>query len=1155
MYLNQFQLLKDRRFLPIFIAQFCGCLNDSIIKSAVIILVTFKLSYVSEASSQNLVLLANALITLPFIIFASLAGQLADRFERSLLVKIIKLCEVIIIILAIYGFTSDGLLIPYICIGLLGIHSTFFGPIKYSVLPDHLEKHELLKANGLVEAGTFISILIGTMIGGFLNISNNYVINLALIISIIGACSSFYLKKSNNSNNSLKININIYRETLNMIKYSYSKKKIYLAILGISWFWFIGAAILAQIPSLARYTLGANENVANLFVAIFSIGVGIGSFTCNKILKDEISTKYLFISALGLSLFSFDLFIASNVSSINYEPEHLKNIITFLSKKNSWRILIDLFCFSAIGGIYVVPLYAMIQYFAGSAHRSRVVATNNLINSVFMVASTTILSILFYIGFSIPALILFISVSNILVAIYIYKLVPENRIMPVKFWMKLLKFIFDRLYRVQVKGFENFHKAGKRSVVIANHISYLDPALLAVYLPSNLIFAIDISVSKKSWVKPFLKLARALPVDSNNPMAIKTLIDIVRSDKKIAIFPEGRISVTGSLMKVYEGPGMIADKAQATILPIRIDGAQYTHFSKLKNKLKIKFFPKIVITILPPVHINPPEILSSQERRKHISAQLYNIMTEMIFESSDYKRPLFEALLQSSIIYKHSKRIIQDTQGHSLSNRKLLEYIFQYIQPISKDTKARQYVGIMLPNLVENIVVFYGVLASGRVAAMIDFCHNPKDIISNCQMTGIDIIYTSKAFIQENKLINTILTITDQGIIIRYLEDFNSEIDWWLKFKARIGSYFPDIYYRVKLIDSDPAVIQFNSDLNSNSKAIVLSHRNIQANRYQILSRFDFSTQDVAFNVLPLSTNLGLMGAIITSLGGIRSFYYPSPQHYRVIPEIIYYIGATILFGNDIILNNYARCAHPYDFYSLRYVFCDGLKLRDSTKQLWLNKYSIRIYENYGTNSVFSLIATNTRMYTEPTTLGKILPKIEYFIDSEKSNIENAGLLYLYGPNIIIGYIDKTLPKLLQDPYVKIAGRKFYPTQEIASVNSDGYLQIFESLKQNVVISGHKLSLQVIEDIAYEIDADNLHVAICLDHSTKSDKQIIVFTQGDIINQNSWYAAINAKALSDIYNQILIIRLPSINLLFSGEIDYAAMKAIGNKYLTSINDC
>ena len=505
---NQFYLFKDRRFLPIFLVQFCGCLNDSILKNALIILITFKLANDLATPAYVLIMLANVIFILPFVLFASIAGQIADRYERTTIVKIIKFVEIGIILAAIYGFYTTNLVVLFMCIGFMGTHSTFFGPIKYSVLPDHMKKEELLGANGFVEAGTFLSILMGTMMGGFYNINGLVVIGFTVVIAFIGLGSSFFMPKSNNSNKEIKINPNIIKESIQMVKYASSKNKVYLAILGISWFWFIGAAIMAQIPSLTRDTLGADENVANLFLAVFSIGVGVGSFGCSYIFNNKITTKYVFIAALGISFFGIDLYFASHIASINYAPEQLKSISQFLSKSHYWRILFDLFCLAAVGGLYVVPLFAVMQYFTSPAYRSRVIAANNLINSFFMAGSTVILSLLFYMEFSIPSVILVVSVLNMVIAIHIYQLIPNSRIIPMKLWRAIFRLFFVIFYKVEVKGIENYEKAGKRTVIVANHLSYIDPPLIASYIPETLQFAINLTITREWWVKPFLKIIK-----------------------------------------------------------------------------------------------------------------------------------------------------------------------------------------------------------------------------------------------------------------------------------------------------------------------------------------------------------------------------------------------------------------------------------------------------------------------------------------------------------------------------------------------------------------------------------------------------------------------------------------------------------------------
>lgn len=1044
---NRLYLFRDIRFLPIFIVQFCGCLNDNVLKNALIILITYQLSnQLTTVSAPILILFANTIFVLPFVIFASIAGQVSDKYERSSLVKIIKLFEIIIILFAIYGFIQSSLVILFLSILFMGIHSTFFGPIKYSVLPDHLHKSELLGANGFVEAGTFISILIGTIIGGYYTINGNLITTILLFVAIIGFVTSYFLPKSNNANPEIKVNFNLVHESFLMIKYAKTKKQVYLAILGISWFWFISAAILAQIPPLAKEIFGADENVANLFLATFSIGVGVGSFWCSKIFENEITTKYVFVAAVGISIFGIDLFFASRISAIQYEPEQLKSLYVFLSKKHNWRIVIDLFFISAIGGLYIVPLFAVLQYFTPSAHRSRVIAINNFINSLFMAGSTIILSLLFYWGYSITFVILFVSVLNIIVAFYIYQLVPEMKIVPFPVIRGIFKFIFDLVYNVEVKGIENFHQAGKRVVVIANHISYIDPPLLATYLPGELTFAINTNTSKALWVRPFLKMARALPLDPTSAMAIKTLIKEVQKNKKIAIFPEGRRSATGSLMKIYEGPGMIAEKSGATILPIRIDGTQYTHFAKLKNTLKTRLFPKITITILPPVQYAMSEDMDTKEKRKYLGQKLYDIMADMMFESSDYRHTIFQSVIDSAKLYGFNKDIIKDAKERTSTYRQLIRDSFTFANLITKDFQGKSYTGMMLSNELDTINVFYAMQACGLRPVMIDYTSGTQAILNACRVSSIQVLYISMALVKEFSLHQAIEEIKKLSIKLIYLEDLKNSIGIYLRCKAFIFSFFPQSYYNNICSDHDdnsPAVVLFTASETEMPQAMVLSHQNLQANRYQLLAKIHFSPDDFTFIALPFFSCHGLAGAITSILNGVRIYIYPSPVDYRIIPELIYGFGVTILLSTDTFLRNYAKYAHPYDFYSIRYVFAYGEKLQEETRQLWLDKFGIRIFEVYGNTAASPVISCNTPMHYRLGSVGRLMPKIEFHIKPVEG-VDDGGQLFIKGPNIMLGCMQYSDPGVVVPTSSSQLGSGWYETNDIVQVDSEGYLTLLD---------------------------------------------------------------------------------------------------------------
>jgi acyl-[acyl-carrier-protein]-phospholipid O-acyltransferase / long-chain-fatty-acid--[acyl-carrier-protein] ligase len=1055
---SQLYLFKSKRFLPLFIIQFCGCLNDNILKNALIILITYKLAADFLHWSPILVLLANAIFISPFILFASLSGQVADKYERSLIVKIIKFIEIIIVLVSFYGFFNNNLYVIFCCICVLGIHSAFFGPIKYSALPDHLDKTELLSANGFVEAGTFLSILIGTIIGGYYTIFPQLVILIALITSTVGFIYSFFIPKSKNTNTKITINFNIIQETMRIVKYARSKKQVYLSILGISWFWFFGAAILAQIPSLTKDVLGGDENVANLFLAIFSVGVGVGSFLCSQILKNAITTKYTALCALILSVLGIDLALASRISDLHYQPSELSGVVVFLSKLHNWRIVVDLFCLSAVAGLYVVPLFATMQYFAGAAHRSRIVAANNLINSVFMVGSTIILSFLFYIGFAVPTVILLVSVANIIVAIRIYQIMPNMEFVPHKLLKLILRAIFDACYQVEVKGIVNLHKAGKRVVIISNHLSYIDPALIAVYLPDKITFAINTSISKLWWVRPFLKIVKAFPVDPTSPMAIKGLINLVKANQKVAIFPEGRISTTGSLMKIYEGPGVIAHKADASILPIRIDGTQYTHFSKVKNMFRSRLFPKITITILPPVKLLNQGQVNNKLWRKTIATRLYDIMAQMLFESSDHKQDLVQALIESAKIHGMSKSIIHEIDGSELSYRVLLQKAFLLRSIIVKIENRSQYIGLMLPQSAISYIVFYGVLSAGKPCAMIDYTRCAKDIISCCKLAEISVIFSSREFINKAKLAEAVKQILQNNIQVIFIEDIMADAKLVSKIKFLLLSLTPEFYYNYTIhptASTNPAVILFNFDQDANPKAIVLSHRNINANRYQIISKIDFMPHDIACNAMYMHEHIGLFSGILMLLCGIKSFLYNDPLRYRVISELIYDIGATILFSTNTGLKHHLQQAHPYDFYSLRYVFeCNdfydypnitpGSNIADTMLRAWLNKFGIRVFEVYSKPEGSFIIAANTPMHNKSNTIGRLMPKIEYFIE-KIDGVERGGILHIKGPNIMLGVIEQNNPGQIRAVRSSRLGEGWYNTKDIVEIDEEGYITYYKN--------------------------------------------------------------------------------------------------------------
>ena len=573
---NQYHLFQTPRFLPLLVTQFLGALNDNLFKNALVFLIIFRAADAAGDDGQVLVTVAAGAFIMPYFLFSATAGQLADKFEKSRLIRLIKLAEILIMGLAVGGFLWGNPFVMLAVLFLMGTQSTFFGPLKYAILPDHLHEDELIGGNALIEACTFLAILIGTVVGGVIILTENGRTLVSACIVALAACGwlwSLFIPRAEPPAPDLKLNPNVLAETWNIIRAATSRRDIRLTILGISWFWLVDATFLTQFPGLAKNVIGANEHVLILFLTTFAIGIGLGSLLCNKLLDGEITAKFVTFGALGMTLVTLDLFFAT--SGLAPTPEELQGIAAFLSQPTAWRILADLTAISVCGGIFIVPLYAILQWRSEAAQRSRMVAANNIVNALFMVVGAVGATLMLLAEMSVPDIFLVVSLVNGVVAIYVCGLLPDAIV------KAALVAVLRVLYRVKIRGADNLKKAGKRVVIVANHVSFLDGVLLGAFLPTKPTFAVYTLIARQWWLKPFFAVVDVFPMDPTNPMAIKSLIKEIQQDRHCVIFPEGRLTVTGSLMKIYEGPGMIADKADAMLVPVRIYCAQYTPFSRL----------------------------------------------------------------------------------------------------------------------------------------------------------------------------------------------------------------------------------------------------------------------------------------------------------------------------------------------------------------------------------------------------------------------------------------------------------------------------------------------------------------------------------------------------------------------------------------------
>jgi MFS family permease len=486
---NQFGLLKEKRFAPFFGVQFLGALNDNVFKQALVILLTYSTARYTTMSTDILQNLAQALFVLPFFLFSATAGQLADKYEKSRLISITVAIELCCMALGAAGFFLHSLPLLFAALFLGGIQSALFGPVKYAILPQHLKETELVGGNGMVEMGTSVAILVGMMLGGWLVAQEGWGVTAAAVVTMAISATGFLLSRliplAPAAAPELKINWNPFTETWRNFQFMRGNRTVFLSVLGISWFWFYGSIFLTQFPNLSKDILSGQESVVTLLLIVFSIGIGVGSLLCERLSGHKVEIGLVPFGSIGMTLFGIDLYFAL-AAHLQHAPMALA---AFLQDAGHWRILGDLFLIGLFGGFYIVPLYALIQIRSEPSHRSRIIAGNNILNALFMVAAAGIAIGLFAAGFTIPQLLLATALMNAVVALYIYRLVPE-------FLMRFIVWLLiHSVYRLKKEGIEHIPEEGA-AVIVCNHVSFVDALVIAAACPRPIRFVMDHQIFK-----------------------------------------------------------------------------------------------------------------------------------------------------------------------------------------------------------------------------------------------------------------------------------------------------------------------------------------------------------------------------------------------------------------------------------------------------------------------------------------------------------------------------------------------------------------------------------------------------------------------------------------------------------------------------------
>jgi len=1130
------RLLTTRRFAPLFVTQFLGAFNDNLLKSALAIFVTFRLADEAGMSAATLVMIAGGLFIAPFFLFSGASGTLADRVDKAVIARWVKVAEIGIMALGAWGLAHQSVPVLLAALFCLGTHSTVFGPIKYALLPQHLRDDELVAGNALIEAGTFLSILLGTILGGSIVLFDQG----ALVVGGVGIASAVAglavarlipsAPPAPAPGGDLP-RPRLLADTVAVLRHTTSRPELLLPILALSWFWLFGATVVSGLPVLAKEVLFADEHVVTLMLALFAVGVGLGSVAAERLLHGEVSARFVPGAACAMAAFAVDLHVASAGRPASAA---LAGVMTFVQQPGSLRVLVDLVGMAMAGGLFTVPLYAVLQHESEPNHRARVIASNNIINALAMSAGALVAAGLLASGLTMGQLFALCGAATIPVALVAAWIL---RVPLVKMAMRI---VLRALYRVRVDGVEHARAAMPHAVIAANHSSFLDGLLLGAFLPGRPIFAVDTVIATRWWARPFLALVDAMPVDPTNPLSIRAMIRAVEGGAACVIFPEGRLTTTGALMKVYEGPAIIAERTGAALLPVRIDGVDSTPFSRLAGKVPRRLFPRVRIRVLPPRRLEAPDGVTGRARRAALKRALADEMVTSMFATAPIDSTLFDALLEARRHHGHGHVVADDLDQQPMTYGRLITASYALGAVLASRTSRGERVGVLLPTSRGALVTFFALQAAGRVPAMLNFSTGPASLQAACRTAEIAIVLTSRRFVEKAKLEPLVAAAAAAATIV-YLEDLRSEIGRTTRLRAVWRSWFARPRGDAARA-TDPAVVLFTSGSEGTPKGVVLSHRNLLANRHQLAAVVDINRTDVVLNALPVFHSFGLTGGLLLPLlNGVRTFLYPSPLHYRTVPELAYGINATILFGTDTFLAGYARVADNYDFYSVRYVFAGAERVKPETRRIWFEKFGIRILEGYGATETSPALAVNTPMHFRAGTVGRLLPGITHRIEPV-AGIDHGGRLFVQGPNVMLGYLKAEAPGVLQPP-----DGGWYDTGDIIEIDGEGFVTIKGRAKRFAKVAGEMVPLGAVEDLVARVWPAAIHAVVAAPDPKRGEQLVLVTEQTDA-SRAALSAAARESGLPEIFVPRAIVSVPAVPILGSGKIDYPAVARLAGEF-------
>lgn len=702
------------------------------------------------------------------------------------------------------------------------------------------------------------------------------------------------------------------------------------------------------------------------------------------------------------------------------------------------------------------------------------------------------------------------------------------------------------LYRVEVRG--TLPRA-ERLVIVANHQSFLDAPLMWALVAPDALWVVHSDVMRV-WVFRFLlKAVDYIVIDATKPMAMKNAVEAIESGRPVIIFPEGRVTVTGTMMKVYDGPAFLAARTAATIAPVWIDGAVHAKgFSRMGPGFPMLRFPKIRLTLLPAETIPMPEAKSGKLRRRKAGEEMRRLL-QRARVAARRRRTIPEAFLDAMERCGRGRHLVEDAGGAVWNYGGTLKAALALGRLAAKLTQRDEAVGVLMPNAAATLGLFLGLQWFRRVPAMLNFTAGSDGLQSAMKAAQVRLVLTSRAFVERARLGPVLEKLT--GVEIVYLEDLRPRLTlgdklWLIGWALRRP--------RAVLEPNRPeaaAAILFTSGSEGKPKGVVLSHDSILANIEQGLTSFDVSPMDKMMSAMPVFHSFGLTANLVLPIvNGIPLFLYPSPLHYSVVPEVVYDRDCTVVFGTNTFLKHYGTRAHPYDFRRVKIAVGGAEKVTDEVRKLWFEKFGVRLMEGYGATECSPIIAVNGPMRSKFGSVGELAPGMEYRLEKVEG-IEEGGLLHVKGPNVMLGYLRDSAPGVLEPPS-SMYGAGWYATGDLAVIDEDGYVTLAGRMKRFAKVAGEMVSLEVVEKIAEAASPGSVHAAVSRPDPGRGE-MIVLVTQDAGLKREALQQAARQNGAPELAIARRVVFAAKIPLLGSGKKDYPAVSRLVEEELGKSN--